>query len=140
MMDRKNVQVILFVKEASIQILLLKRMKDKGGFWQPISGGVETGEELVDAVKREVYEETGISEIKQILDLKYSFHFEAEKDGQIMQMTDHCFGMEIKEKVCIKLSDEHEKYIWCSVEEAKKHITWEFSIAAIQRLVEAIGH
>ncbi|MBS4174607.1 hypothetical protein [Bacillus sp. FJAT-49736] len=57
----------------------------------------------------------------------------------MMRMTDHCFGVEVKEKVCIKLSNEHEKYIWCTEEEVNKRINWEFSTAAIQRLLETIG-
>ena len=41
--------------------LLLRRCADHGGFWHPVSGGVEAGETPEQAVRREVLEETGLA-------------------------------------------------------------------------------
>lgn len=50
MISRVNVQVFLFTKSPKLMILLLKRIPERGGYWQPISGGIEEGEDPYDAV------------------------------------------------------------------------------------------
>ena len=45
---------------------MLKRILEKGGFWQPITGNVREGETFKEAAMREIGEETGISEILEL--------------------------------------------------------------------------
>jgi dihydroneopterin triphosphate diphosphatase len=138
MIDRENIQAIIYTRNPNLHILVLKRVQSKGGFWQPVSGGVIPNEELVDAVKREVFEETGITNIEQILDLQYSFIFETSKSQQKMMMKDYCFGVEVEQETCVMLSNEHDEYRWCKIEDANKYIKWDFSRMAIQKVVEAV--
>jgi len=57
-----QVQGILFRKiNEEIQYLLLKRKPEREDFWQPVTGGLEEGETKIEALKREVREETGIA-------------------------------------------------------------------------------
>ena len=61
-----QVQGILFrTINGKAQYLLLKRIKE--GFWQPVTGGIEEGETKIEALKREVREETGIKNIVRIM-------------------------------------------------------------------------
>jgi len=63
-----QVQGILFRKiSGEIQYLLLKRTLEREGFWQPVTGGIEEGETKIEALKREVREETGIKNIVRIM-------------------------------------------------------------------------
>ncbi len=63
-----QVQGILFRKiNGKIQYLLLKRISSIGRFWQPVTGGIEEGETKIEALKREVSEETGIKNIVRIM-------------------------------------------------------------------------
>ncbi len=39
---------------------------DQGGSWSLPKGHIENGEKILDAAKREIYEETGISDLKLI--------------------------------------------------------------------------
>jgi len=56
-----QVEVIIFRRNGSrIEYLLLKRLPERNGFWQPVTGGVEEGETRKEALCREVMEETGI--------------------------------------------------------------------------------
>ena len=73
-----QVDVIVFHKfEDGYKYLMMKRTDERGGFWQPVTGGVEDGESIEQAAIREVYEETGYSrdEIIRIINLDYSFQF-----------------------------------------------------------------
>ncbi|MCK4474836.1 NUDIX domain-containing protein [Candidatus Bathyarchaeota archaeon] len=70
--------------------LLLKRTPDRGGFWQPVTGGLETGETRVKAVEREVRQETGIKNfVGMIEDVHY---FECSLPQQIKE---YVFGVEV---------------------------------------------
>lgn len=42
------------------EYLLLKRLPERNGFWQPVTGGVEDEETHEEALYREVFEETGV--------------------------------------------------------------------------------
>jgi len=61
-----QVQGIFFGRiNGKIQYLLLKRIEERS--WQPVTGGIEEGETKIEALKREVREETGIKNIIRIM-------------------------------------------------------------------------
>ena len=61
-----QVEIIVFkVIDGNPLFLLLKRIPSRGGFWQPVTGGVNAGEDFTLAAKREVQEETGINEFRE---------------------------------------------------------------------------
>lgn len=135
MIKRTNIQAFIFSKNPSFKILILKRIPERGGYWQPVCGGVESRENLIETVIREVFEETGISNIKSILDLDYTFIYREIKEGELMEMQDYCFTVEINNITNIKLSDEHEEYKWCSYNQAKEILKWEHNLIALEKLM-----
>lgn len=134
MVDRINVQVFVFYKEPSFKVLILKRTPERSGYWQPVCGGVENGEKLIETALREVLEETGIKNIKSIIDLEYTFTYKETKKGVLMDMQDYCFAVEIENESDVKLSDEHEEFRWCSYIEAKEYLKWEHNLIALEKL------
>ena len=58
---RKNVGVIVCKKG---KVLLCARADKKDFRWQFPQGGIEAGEDIVEAGKRELYEETGIKNLR----------------------------------------------------------------------------
>ena len=138
MVDRINVQAFVFCKEPSFKVLILKRTPERSGYWQPVCGGVENGEKLIETALREVFEETGIKNIKSIIDLEYTFTYKETKKGILMDMQDYCFAVEIENESDVKLSDEHEEFRWCSYIEAKEYLKWEHNLIALERLKERI--
>lgn len=138
MVERINVQVFVFCKTPLFKVLILKRTPERSGYWQPVCGGVYNGEELTETVLREVVEETGIENIKSILDLKYIFTYKETKKGVLMDMQDFCFAVEVDDILDIKLSDEHEEYKWCSYIEAKVYLKWEHNLNALEKLMEKV--
>jgi 8-oxo-dGTP pyrophosphatase MutT (NUDIX family) len=77
--------------------LILKRVANRGSFWQPVCGGIELNELPMQTAKREIFEETGISRILDIIDLGNSFQYETTKNNTIMKMKDICFGAEVSQ-------------------------------------------
>lgn len=138
MTKRINVQAFVFSTIPSFKVLILKRTPERSGYWQPVCGGVENGEELKKAVIREVLEETGITNIKSIIDLNYTFTYRESKNGEIMDMRDFCFGVEINNILAIDLSNEHEDYKWCSYTEAREYLKWEHNLISLEKLFNKI--
>ena len=138
MIGRVNVQVFIFTQNPVFKILILKRVPEREGHWQPITGGIEEGEKPSDTVKREIYEETGINKLERIIDLKYSFIFTTNWHGKLTKMREMCYAAEIKKVMLIRLSNEHEEYKWCNEEEAKKYLKWEHNLIAFNKLIRIL--
>lgn len=134
-LDRINVQAFIFTKSKEFKILILKRTPERSGYWQPVSGGIEYGEEPIETVKREVFEEVGLENVKNIIDLRYEFTYRETKNGELMNMKDICFAVEVDDVFQVQLSDEHEEYKWCSVDEAKQYLKWEHNLIALEKLI-----
>jgi len=61
-----QVEAIIFKRtDGENQYLILKTIPERGGFWQPIAGGLEEGETKKEALKREIKEETGIRTVSR---------------------------------------------------------------------------
>lgn len=138
MIGRENVQVFLFTRNPKFMVLILKRVPEREGHWQPISGGIEKGEKPIDTLRREMYEETGINKFERIIDLKYNFIFETMWRGKLTKMREFCYATEIKEETSIKLSNEHEEYRWCTEDEAKEFLKWEHNLVALNKLINLL--
>lgn len=113
-------QGIIFKRENNvIKYLLLKRTKGDGGFWQPMTGTLNDGESLEECLIREMEEETGIKEYAQIIKNVDKFEWIKPEKGT---MIEYVFGIEVDKDVEVKISDEHDAYIWCSFDEALKKL------------------
>jgi len=104
--------------------ILVKRNKKRGGFWQPVTGGEEDFDrgDLTKTVIREIKEELGINITRrQIIKLPYSFKFIC-KEG--VERTENCFGviLSLKQKVRIRLSEEHTAIIYSTDTEYLKSL------------------
>ena len=138
MIKRTNVQAFIFTLNPSFEVLILKRIPEKSGYWQPVCGGVEEGEDLIETVVREVFEETGVASVKAIVNLDYTFTYRETKNGELMDMQDYCFAVEIDNITDIELSSEHEEYKWCSYAQAKEYLKWEHNFAALEKLMNHV--
>ncbi|MBI3631817.1 MAG: NUDIX domain-containing protein [Candidatus Staskawiczbacteria bacterium] len=113
---KNKVLVIVFKKlvTGEFSFLMLKRGPERGGFWQPVTGGVEEGESFEKAALREVQEELGITKITELIDLNYSYEF--TKNG--LDQFEKIFGVQISTNQIVKLSFEHTEYYWATKDEA----------------------
>lgn len=126
-------------RKTEFKVLVLRRIESRGGYYQPVCGGGEEGETLIDTVKSEVYEETGIQDIMNIHDLDYTFTYKETKNGKLMKIKDVCFACEIGEIKSIELSDEHDKYYWCSINHANILFEWIHNKNAFNKLLSKLN-
>lgn len=92
------------------RILLLKRADsdEHGGMWESAGGGIDEGENTIDAVKREVKEETGLDiEVEHQHNVVFSDDANPEKRYQAHLFKATTFSGEIK-----LIPEEHSEYRW----------------------------
>jgi dihydroneopterin triphosphate diphosphatase len=132
-----QIEAIVFRKNKNdYEFLLLKRIPEKGGFWQPVTGEIEENETTKEAVKREISEEIGTDKILQIIEDVY--HFILEGTGK----EEFVFGAEIDSNVKLtfdkNIYQEHEEHKWCSYDEAMQLLKWPGNKEGLKRLNEVV--
>lgn len=110
--------------------LLAKRIPEKGGFWQPITGGVNKNESLISAAKRELFEETQIKDYLNFLNDVYYFEFNF---GDVL-LKEYVFGVEVGRDVDAALSHEHSEKKWCALNEALQLLKYDTNKEAFKKL------
>jgi bis(5'-nucleosidyl)-tetraphosphatase len=107
--------------------LLLKYHRSSNSadiYWDLPKGHVEKGEKELDAARREVLEETGLSDI-EIIDgfkewIKYSFRAEGKFITKVVT-----FFLAITTEENITISYEHTGYAWLPYEKALATLTFD---------------
>ena len=102
--------------------LLLRRIPKLGGYWQPVTGFVEQDESSTQAALREIEEETGFNNPRQIMDINYRFSFELEDAGIRCDVA--VLAVEV-EHAQVELSEEHTDYRWLGYQKARSLLYWE---------------
>ena len=106
------------------EYLMLKRVKNRGGFWQGVTGAPENDETLSEGAKRELYEETGYSSLNLTkTDITYIIPMEDRWKNIYPEGTkeipEYLFIAKIDESGPPKIDPiEHNDWKWCSYEEA----------------------
>jgi ADP-ribose pyrophosphatase YjhB (NUDIX family) len=105
--------IVSAVIEKNRDLLFGRKKSDVGPYpntWHLIGGGVDDGESLVDAIKREIKEETGIT-VEISRPLGFDEDYEPNKHGEI---THYVFLVFLAEYVSgkIKADDDIEKLEW----------------------------
>jgi 8-oxo-dGTP pyrophosphatase MutT (NUDIX family) len=91
-------------------------------FWDFPKGRLETGEQGIDAAKREAVEEAGIEDFRIVERFKKTVRYFTWQDGKPIPNFVAMFLAETKTDKVV-LSWEHDKYEWLPYKEAKERIT-----------------
>lgn len=113
-------------KEGEIYYLLLHYLKRSGNseeYWDLPKGHIEKGEDILNTVKREVFEETGLKDINFIDGFKETirYFFKFEEKNIMKFVTFYLVETKTKE---VEVSEEHIGYKWLSYEESLKQLTY----------------
>jgi 8-oxo-dGTP diphosphatase len=115
------------------KFLLLKRVGEPQ-IWGPPGGRVSKGETMGEAIKREILEETGLSDVEILMPIT----FWAGKHGKD-KLEAICFLAEYHSGKVV-LSDEHEAYQWADVDKINKlsvtHSLKDFKLA--QKIIKIL--
>ena len=112
--------------------------------YQPISGGGEEGETILETAKREFFEETGLKKEKFTkLDSiscipANNFSHVANWGPKTYVVKEYTFGLELEKKDKITLSSEHTSYKFVEYDKAMKKLTWDSNKTALYELNERI--
>lgn len=119
MKNEKSAGVIIFRKrDGKIEYLVLLRNPK---YWDLPKGNIETREEEETAAKREVFEETGLKEIKIIPGFKEKEHYFYRMNNELISKDVVFFLAETKNEK-VKISKEHVGFEWLTSEEAVKKV------------------
>lgn len=147
-MSRQAKQVHIFLyrknKDKLYEFAIFQR-SDNNLYWQGICGGVEKGESLEEASRREIFEEASIKASAPLHKLKttsylplYLFKDKPKDswDKEILVVPMYSFGMYYNGP--IKISEEHDDFLWATYEEAEKLVYFHDQKVALWELKERL--
>lgn len=109
-----KVEVVAAYVEVKGKLLVLQRNGSEKGCWGVPAGKVESGEELSDAMRRELHEETAI-ELLAIEDLRYLGVLYIRKPE--IDYVYHMYHLSMDEQPPVCISNEHQSYGWYNRED-----------------------
>ncbi len=125
-------------------VLLLHRRRERGNFWQPITGSIEDGESPLETARREIVEETGNRAEPDDIDLTQSFmiesaFLEARYPTPIIA-SEVGFAAQLDSQLPILMDkEEHDEYGWFTFQDAYERIRWTDDREGLERLEQWIG-
>jgi bis(5'-nucleosidyl)-tetraphosphatase len=93
------------------------------GHWDFPKGNVEEGETETQTVKREIYEETGISDIRFVDGFQRSINYKYKREGRLVHKTVSFYLVETTIRD-VKLSNEHIDFQWAGYQAALARVTY----------------
>ncbi len=136
---RRPESVLIVIYTDAKEFLLLERCKP-AGFWQSVTGSLEWGEMPDRAARREVIEETGITQ-GVLVNLQWTQVYEVLPSfgkvyapGVTLNL-EHAFSLRLPSRVDVTLSkSEHLQYRWASPDEALATVSSDTNRAVIADL------
>jgi len=144
-----QLECIVFRKsKGRYEFLMLKRILSKGGFWQPVTGGLETKDKsMLDGAYREIREEAGIRKKDVIRAIEHIYYYEFKADvlekEKLTKVKEYIFAFEVKPSLKVSIGknlyDEHDEYRWVSFGRALKLLKWPGNKEALKKLNSILG-
>jgi dihydroneopterin triphosphate diphosphatase len=136
---RRPESVLIVIHTADGEYLLMERRRPPG-FWQSVTGSLEWGEFADAAARREVIEETGITQ-GVLVNLQWTQVYEilpafgkTYAPGVTLNL-EHAFSLRLPQRVPVVLSEsEHVQYRWVPSLEAVEAVSSSTNRAVIAEL------
>jgi dihydroneopterin triphosphate diphosphatase len=146
----REVSVHLFrVAPAGPRFLMLRRLPQRGGFWQSVTGAPFHGETELDAAAREVREETGFDvratlrpvgvTYSYALDPRTAHRWEEIYGPGVASIAVVAFAAEVPHWLDPVLDPrEHDAFVWCGYDEAMELLDWPIEADALDGRRQAL--
>ena len=132
-MMKQSIEAWIFHTEDR-EILLLKVEDETVSFWQPITGGIESGESPEEACLREIKEETGL--ILACSNLTGLGNFTVKIDENLT-IHKNLF-LVLTEQKAIQISDEHVGAQWVALDKVSSQLYWPSNQATFEMISEKL--
>ena len=132
-MMRQSIEVWIYHPEDG-EILLLKVEAEKVSFWQPITGGIESGESPEEACLREIKEETGLLLHRSNLTSLGDFTVKIDENLTIHKN----LFLVLTEQKEIRISDEHVGAQWVALDKVSSQLYWPSNQATFEIISEKL--
>jgi len=136
---RRPESVLIVIHTDAKEFLIMERRKP-AGFWQSVTGSLEWGEQPDRAARREVIEETGITQ-GVLINLQWTQVYEIlPAFGKVYapgvtRNLEHAFSLRLPSRVDVSLSkSEHVRYRWADDRDALATVSSESNRAVIADL------
>ena len=130
---RQSIEAWIYHPEER-EILLLKVEDEKVSFWQPITGGIESGESPEEACLREIKEETGL--LLDCSNLTGLGNFTVKIDENLT-IHKNLF-LVLTEQKEIQISDEHVGAQWVALDKVSSQLYWPSNQATFEIITEKL--
>ena len=127
--------------------MLLRRVANPNlgleGFWQGVTGGLEEGEDLTQAARRELAEETGFVPF-HLEKIEYTYSFPIQDEWREMyplevnEIVEHVFIAFIDGNTEPTLSYEHDSWEWFGVGLALRKLKYPGNIEALKQCADLL--
>lgn len=136
---RETIRLVKVLVHDGERVLLLHRRRERGNFWQPITGTIEEPESPLDTARRELVEETGHPATPAPLDLEQSFLIESQylesRYPSPIIASEICFHAALDSRLPIRIDpEEHDAWGWFTFDEAYERIRWTDDREALKQL------
>ena len=132
-MMRRSIEAWIYHPEDR-EILLLKVENEKVSFWQPITGGIESGESPEEACLREIKEETGLLLACPNLTSLGDFTVKIDENLSIHKN----LFLVLTEQKEIQISDEHVGAQWVALDKVSSQLSWPSNQATLEIITEKL--
>ena len=132
-MMRRSIEAWIYHPEER-EILLLKVEDETVSFWQPITGGIESGESPEEACLREIKEETGLLLPCSNLTSLGDFTVKIDENLSIHKN----LFLVLTEQKEIQLSDEHVGAQWVALDKVSSQLYWPSNQATFEIITEKL--
>lgn len=132
-MIRRSIEAWIYHPEER-EILLLKVEDETVSFWQPITGGIESGESPEEACLREIKEETGLLLACPNLTSLGDFTVKIDENLSIHKN----LFLVLTEQKAIQISDEHVGAQWVALDKVSSQLYWPSNQATFEIISEKL--